>query len=118
VVVYECAVRLFAAVFRDEKTRRFGDHTSAESVPCSTSCVCVRETYNMKIIWSKDGAICSIDGILHAQSSLSDCVPKDIPVEYEWHPMSVWGMNKPAATKDPTNQSALNSEVIMGRSFG
>jgi hypothetical protein len=72
----------------------------------------------MKMIWSNDGAICSIDGILHAQSSLSDCVPKDIPIQYELRSVSMTDMNKPAATKDPTNQSALKREVMIGRSFG
>jgi hypothetical protein len=34
----------------------------------------------MKMICSNDGAIWSTDGILQAQSSLNDCVPKDIPI--------------------------------------
>jgi hypothetical protein len=55
----------------------------------------------MKMIWSNDGAIWSIDGILQAQSSLSDCVPKDIPIHFQFYFTNMVGMVRPAAVNEP-----------------
>jgi len=56
----------------------------------------------MKTIWSSDGPAWSSEGMRQAQSSFRLWVPYDTP----------------AAMSEPTNQSALKREVMMGRSFG
>lgn len=61
-----------------------------------------RGTYNIRTICTSDGTHWSSEGIRHPQSVEILAVSRTIP----------------DAMRDPTNQEALNMDVMNGRSFG